>query len=116
MLLQYFLRKNEKTRDAYTRVTSSLVVSLEIFKFFERGVDSQELIEACLVDIERRIREDYTCDGIAVDCNVVATATSLDGRFDSFLEGAMNLEVKYMHLQNDPRRLPNGDFADKVKR
>jgi hypothetical protein len=56
-----------------------------------------------LGEIQRRIREDRTLGGLALDVRETGNDLDLDTYADKAIEGAVFLEVRYRHATDNPR-------------
>jgi len=95
-------RESKQTR--YPLTDCTLPVTIEFRMTIDRG-DKRPLVEAerVLGEIQRRIGEDRTLGGLALDVRETGNDVDLDTYADKAIEGAVFLEVRYRHATDDPR-------------
>ena len=95
-------REIKQTR--YPLTDCTLPVTIEFRMTIDRG-DKRPAIEAerVLGEIQRRIGEDRTLGGLAIDVRETGNDLDLDTYADKAIEGAVFLEVRYRHATDDPR-------------
>ena len=95
-------RESKQTR--YPLTDCTLPVTIEFRMTIDRG-DKRPLVEAerVLGEIQRRIAEDRTLGGLAIDVRETGNDVDLDTYADKAIEGAVFLEVRYRHGTDDPR-------------
>lgn len=94
----------EMTRDLFPLVEISLRVAVE-FRFTHNKDDAGPSTEAnrVLGDIKRKLGEDRTLGGLALDLQEVGSDIILESDEDRGIEGALFVVVKFRHALNDPR-------------
>jgi hypothetical protein len=95
---------NESKQTRYPLTDCTLPVTIEFRMTADRG-DQRPAIEAerMLGEIQRRIGEDRTLGGLAIDVRETGNDVDLDTYADKAIEGAVFLEVRYRHATDDPR-------------
>jgi hypothetical protein len=95
---------NESKRTRYPLTDCTLPVTIEFRMTANRG-DQRPAVEAerVLGEIQRRIGEDRTLGGLAIDVRETGNDVDLDTYADKAIEGAVFLEVRYRHATDDPR-------------
>jgi hypothetical protein len=95
---------NESKQTRYPLTDCALPVTIEFRMTADRG-DQRPAIEAerVLGEIRRRIGEDRTLGGLALDVREIGNDVDLDTYADKAIEGAVFLEVRYRHATDDPR-------------
>jgi hypothetical protein len=85
------------------RYRSHLTVRIEFFYLIRHGDEPSTELNRMLVDIQRAMRADHTCGGLAY--NVLETENELDinGPADRLVAGIIEYRVEYKHLLDDPR-------------
>ena len=95
-------RESKQTR--YPLTDCTLPVTIEFRMTIDRG-DKRPLVEAerVLGELQRRLGEDRTLGGLAIDTRETGNDIDLDTHADKAIEGAVFLEVRYRHATDDPR-------------
>ena len=95
---------SESKQTRYPLTDCTLPVTIEFRMTVNRG-DRRPAIEAerVLGEIQRRIGEDRTLGGLALDVRETGNDLDLDSHADKAIEGAVFLEVRYRHATDDPR-------------
>lgn len=80
-----------------------LYVSAEFFYALKTGDDPSTELNRLLVDIQRAIRVDVTCGGVAFNMVELRNELDIDGPADRLVAGVVEFQVQYRHLIDDPR-------------
>jgi len=62
----------------------------------------EDFIEDALMEIERKLMEDYQLGGLAVDVRTLQSETNIDGTFDNYANCAVVAEITYRHMRAGP--------------
>lgn len=92
-----------RTADTYPVTRSKINISLEFLVYIEKNEDPDTMLNRVFAEVERKIMEDQTCGGLAINCTFTGDEKELDGRFEKYAEGAMTLTVDFRHRTTDPR-------------
>ncbi len=84
------------------RCTIHLV--LELLVFVKANENPSTKVNMVLAATERRIMEDVTCGGNAIDITFTRAEQSIGGKRDYYCECALFFDVSYRHLRTDPSR------------
>ncbi len=94
-------QKDERT---HPKTNVRMDVIFEMYYHREKGKEPVDALEKILSEAERRLMEDQTLGGLAINCTVLNTQVDLDGRFDNYCDAAMTVEITFQHHRVDPRR------------
>lgn len=81
----------------------SLRVIVEFYIYAGVNEDQSEKLNLVLGEVQRRIREDITLGGLALDVVSTGSELDIDGQYDRQVQGALYLNIKYRYRENDPR-------------
>lgn len=82
----------------------ALSVSVEFFYSLKAGDNPSTELNRLLLDIQRIMRSDVTCDGLSFNILEVRNELDIDGPADRLVAGVVEFQVQYRHLLDDPRK------------
>jgi hypothetical protein len=95
----------EQKSERFPVVDVTLRVTIEFQITVNRGDPrSSVLANTVLGEVQRKLAEDHTLGGVAIDCREVGNDIDLDSSEDRSVMGAVFLNVRYRHATNDPRK------------
>lgn len=93
----------EKRPDTDPVVRCTLRVDIEFQVYISASENPRTKINKVYSETERAIMSDRTFGGLAIDTNVLGSETSIQSRFDKYVEGLLRLSISYRHRNTDPR-------------
>lgn len=94
-----------KLPDTDPVIRLTIDVDIELMAYVEAGQNPSTMANLMLSEVERRLKEDRTFGGLAIDCKVIRTEVDIDGRFDKYAEALLSVSILTRHNNNDPRSL-----------
>lgn len=95
----------EQKKDRFPLVECFLRVVIEFQLSRNQGeAEPSVLANRMLGDLQRKIGEDTTLGGLAIDVKEVGSDVDLESDNDKSIEGALFVVVQYRHAHNDPRK------------
>jgi len=85
-----------------TDATLSLI--LEFHVLVSKNEEQAHILSVVMGDIQRRMREDPTAGGLALDILEDRNETDIEGLFDRTVSGAVSYSVRYRHHTDDPSK------------
>lgn len=82
----------------------NLRVVAEFYYVLQLGDEPSTELNRMLVDIQRAIRVDVTCGGLAFNIVELRNELDVDGPADRLVAGVVEFQVQYRHLLDDPRK------------
>lgn len=81
----------------------SLRVQIEFFCTMLTGDEPSTQLNRMLLDVQRCMRSDVTCGGLAFNILELRNELDVDGPADRLVAGVVEFQVQYRHTLDDPR-------------
>lgn len=94
--------ENPKMSRAGIMTDCSMAVTIEVYIHKDVGEELPDLLEDAMASLERKLMEDQTLNGHALDVQIDRLDTDIDGAFDNQASGVISLTVRYRHHRDDP--------------
>lgn len=93
----------ENTPDTDPVMRRQLGVEIEFQIYIQNTENPRTKMNMVYSEVERALKSDRTFGGLAIDLEVNRTQTSIEGRFDKYVEGLMSVTIKFRTNNADPR-------------
>ncbi len=93
----------KRTRDIDPVTYATINCSLEYAVIVEKGENPNQLLNLVASEVERRLMEDVTFGGLAIDISFSKDEKAIGWRHDKAVEGALYFAISYRYRSTDPR-------------
>lgn len=94
-----------KSPRIYPITDCTLRVLVEFHVYVQSTKRGSSELNRVLGEIERKIREDRTLGGLAIETEFLGNEFDIDGPYDHEVMGVVTMNIKYRHHTDDPRRI-----------
>jgi len=93
----------ENTPDTDPVMRRQLAVDIEFQVYVQSSENPRTKMNMVYSEVERALKTDRTFGGLAIDLEVNRSQTSIEGRFDKYVEGVLSITIKFRTSNSDPR-------------
>ena len=87
-------------------------ILLQFNVYLPKGINASIFLNDVLGQVQRRMREDFSRGGFALETDELGNELFLDHERDRKLEGTVFYSIRYQHHIDDPRKTASNVFAN----